>query len=234
MGKGLDPARRRHASAGPGLAVRPVVRPSTTSGKPAGSGVPSVTGPSRPRCASCCAGCTGRAGISVSGTGRREIRTGVPTARELREQLRVAVEAENFELAAELRDRLRVVETPSDRSESPARRRHALARRQRRREPPRALDPDPAGPQPGRPAIQSPVDSRRSGRRSSREVTDVATANRLPAEGAHLPARPAGGDGPSAAARAAPGEPGIGGPGRRAARCGPGRHCWCRTGSASC
>ena len=40
--------------------------------------------------------------------------TGVPTARELREQLRVAVEAEDFELAAELRDRLRVVETPSD------------------------------------------------------------------------------------------------------------------------
>lgn len=33
------------------------------------------------------------------------------SARELREQLRVAVEAENFELAAELRDRLRVVET---------------------------------------------------------------------------------------------------------------------------
>jgi protein-arginine kinase activator protein McsA len=32
----------------------------------------------------------------------------------LREQLRVAVEAEDFELAAELRDRLRVVETPSD------------------------------------------------------------------------------------------------------------------------
>jgi protein arginine kinase activator len=32
------------------------------------------------------------------------------TARELREQLRVAVEAENFELAADLRDRLRTVE----------------------------------------------------------------------------------------------------------------------------
>jgi protein-arginine kinase activator protein McsA len=31
-------------------------------------------------------------------------------ATELREQLRVAVETENFELAAELRDRLRVVE----------------------------------------------------------------------------------------------------------------------------
>jgi protein-arginine kinase activator protein McsA len=29
---------------------------------------------------------------------------------ELREQLRVAVETENFELAAELRDRLRVME----------------------------------------------------------------------------------------------------------------------------
>jgi protein-arginine kinase activator protein McsA len=29
---------------------------------------------------------------------------------QLREQLRVAVETENFELAAELRDRLRVVE----------------------------------------------------------------------------------------------------------------------------
>jgi protein arginine kinase activator len=43
-----------------------------------------------------------------------ESETGVPTARELREQLRVAVEAEDFELAAELRDRLRVVETPSD------------------------------------------------------------------------------------------------------------------------
>jgi protein arginine kinase activator len=34
------------------------------------------------------------------------------SARELREQLRVAVAAENFELAAELRDRIRVVETP--------------------------------------------------------------------------------------------------------------------------
>jgi protein-arginine kinase activator protein McsA len=31
-------------------------------------------------------------------------------AAELREQLRLAVETENFELAAELRDRLRVVE----------------------------------------------------------------------------------------------------------------------------
>jgi protein arginine kinase activator len=33
-----------------------------------------------------------------------------PDAADLREQLRVAVEAENFELAAELRDRLRVME----------------------------------------------------------------------------------------------------------------------------
>jgi protein arginine kinase activator len=33
-----------------------------------------------------------------------------PQATELREQLRVAVETENFELAAELRDRLRVLE----------------------------------------------------------------------------------------------------------------------------
>jgi protein arginine kinase activator len=33
-----------------------------------------------------------------------------PDAADLREQLRVAVESENFELAAELRDRLRVVE----------------------------------------------------------------------------------------------------------------------------
>jgi protein-arginine kinase activator protein McsA len=33
-----------------------------------------------------------------------------PKAAELREQLRVAVETENFELAAELRDRLRVME----------------------------------------------------------------------------------------------------------------------------
>jgi protein arginine kinase activator len=33
-----------------------------------------------------------------------------PQAAELREQLRVAVETENFELAAELRDRLRVME----------------------------------------------------------------------------------------------------------------------------
>jgi protein arginine kinase activator len=33
-----------------------------------------------------------------------------PQAAELREQLRVAVETENFELAAELRDRLRVLE----------------------------------------------------------------------------------------------------------------------------
>jgi protein arginine kinase activator len=43
-----------------------------------------------------------------------ESEAGVPTARELREQLRVAVEAEDFELAAELRDRLRVAEAPSD------------------------------------------------------------------------------------------------------------------------
>ena len=33
-----------------------------------------------------------------------------PKAAELREQLRLAVETENFELAAELRDRLRVLE----------------------------------------------------------------------------------------------------------------------------
>jgi protein arginine kinase activator len=33
-----------------------------------------------------------------------------PQAAELREQLRLAVETENFELAAELRDRLRVLE----------------------------------------------------------------------------------------------------------------------------
>ena len=37
-------------------------------------------------------------------------RTGSSSATELREQLRVAVETENFELAAELRDRLRVLE----------------------------------------------------------------------------------------------------------------------------
>ena len=35
---------------------------------------------------------------------------GPPQAAELREQLRLAVETENFELAAELRDRLRVME----------------------------------------------------------------------------------------------------------------------------
>src|SRR4051812_22484087 len=35
---------------------------------------------------------------------------GRPQAAELREQLRVAVETENFELAAEIRDRLRVME----------------------------------------------------------------------------------------------------------------------------
>ena len=40
-------------------------------------------------------------------TGRRRHRA---TGAELREQLRLAVETENFELAAELRDRLRVVE----------------------------------------------------------------------------------------------------------------------------
>jgi protein-arginine kinase activator protein McsA len=33
-----------------------------------------------------------------------------PHAAELREQLRLAVETENFELAAELRDQLRVLE----------------------------------------------------------------------------------------------------------------------------
>jgi protein-arginine kinase activator protein McsA len=35
---------------------------------------------------------------------------GTAAAAELREQLRQAVQAENFELAAELRDRLRVLE----------------------------------------------------------------------------------------------------------------------------
>jgi len=36
--------------------------------------------------------------------------SGVPTAAQLRDQLRLAVETENFELAAELRDRLRALE----------------------------------------------------------------------------------------------------------------------------
>jgi protein arginine kinase activator len=38
---------------------------------------------------------------------------GPPSSRELREQLQLAVQAENFELAAELRDRLRLVEPGS-------------------------------------------------------------------------------------------------------------------------
>jgi protein-arginine kinase activator protein McsA len=35
---------------------------------------------------------------------------GSPRAGELRDQLRAAIEAENFELAAELRDKLKVIE----------------------------------------------------------------------------------------------------------------------------
>jgi protein-arginine kinase activator protein McsA len=42
-------------------------------------------------------------GNGTSGEARQQ-------ATELREQLRLAVETENFELAAELRDRLRVME----------------------------------------------------------------------------------------------------------------------------
>ena len=43
-----------------------------------------------------------RAGARAAGSASRP--------RELREQLRLAIETENFELAAELRDRLRVLE----------------------------------------------------------------------------------------------------------------------------
>jgi protein arginine kinase activator len=43
----------------------------------------------------------------ASESGRTE---GVPTVAELRDQLRRAVETENFELAADLRDRIRVME----------------------------------------------------------------------------------------------------------------------------
>ncbi|HXI21675.1 MAG TPA: UvrB/UvrC motif-containing protein, partial [Gemmatimonadales bacterium] len=39
---------------------------------------------------------------------------GGPNPGQLREQLRLAVETENFELAAELRDRLRVLEGGDD------------------------------------------------------------------------------------------------------------------------
>ncbi len=61
----------------------------------------------------CSVGCTAppitSASATRSGAPRLRPKAPVETA-DLREQLRLAVETENFELAAELRDRLRVME----------------------------------------------------------------------------------------------------------------------------
>ena len=83
------------------------------SGRAAGWAAPSATGPSRCRCATCCGGCTARPTTWASATpsgGPRRANERPRAAADLREQLRLAVETENFELAAELRDRLRVME----------------------------------------------------------------------------------------------------------------------------
>ena len=78
-----------------------------------GWGAPSVIARLRFRCVTCCGGCTARLTTWVNatpkGVGSAAPRER-PQAAELREQLRLAVETENFELAAELRDRLRVME----------------------------------------------------------------------------------------------------------------------------
>ena len=86
---------------------------SRISARPAGWAARTATARSRRRSATCSAGCTARPTTWASA---------MPSARpppaaaadeqaaELREQLRLAVETENFELAAELRDRLRVLE----------------------------------------------------------------------------------------------------------------------------
>jgi protein arginine kinase activator len=55
-------------------------------------------------------GSTHHMGERYAESGGGSAPSGKPRATELREQLRVAVETENFELAAELRDRLRVLE----------------------------------------------------------------------------------------------------------------------------
>jgi len=55
-------------------------------------------------------GSTHHMGERYAESGEGSAPGGKPRATELREQLRVAVETENFELAAELRDRLRVLE----------------------------------------------------------------------------------------------------------------------------
>ena len=55
-------------------------------------------------------GSTHHMGSATPSSGASRAPSEQPQATELREQLRLAVETENFELAAELRDRLRVLE----------------------------------------------------------------------------------------------------------------------------
>ena len=110
MGKGSEQL--------PAAALERRLRPlrghaSRISGRAAGWAAPTATARSRRRCATCCGGCTARPTTWASATpsaSRPPAAVGHEQAAELREQLRLAVETENFELAAELRDRLRVLE----------------------------------------------------------------------------------------------------------------------------
>ncbi len=80
--------------------------------RPGGSAVPTVGEPSRSRLRDLLRrlhGSTHHLGERYAETVTAPAVGGIGAA-ELREQLRLAVETENFELAAELRDRLRVME----------------------------------------------------------------------------------------------------------------------------
>ena len=108
MGKGC----RARAARNGGTTLRPTAaRRCRTSARPAGWAAPTATGPSRRSCATCCAACTARPITWASVRRARPKSASRDRSRgELREQLRRAIETEHFELAADLRDRLRVLE----------------------------------------------------------------------------------------------------------------------------
>ena len=148
------------------------------SRRPAGSAAPSATPPSSSSSARCCAASTatrGTVGKRPAATARARARRASRQIQRLHDELQRAVEREEFERAAGLRDEIRELEQDAGRPR-PARRRSreraragacGLRRRWSARPArwldgrgpargPRALDAGPAGAQPAQRAVHAP------------------------------------------------------------------------------
>ena len=161
MGQERRSRRRRAADR---RDLRPLRRHrSRTSGRPAGWGAPTATAPSRRRCGTCCAGSTARPTTWASATRERE----APRRRRARAGRRAAGAAAARGRDRELRAGRRAARPAPGGgmidlslltdggvgwldASGPV-------------EPPGALDPDPAGPEPRRPRVPGPHSRDRAG-----------------------------------------------------------------------